>query len=768
MIRFLKGKGESKPEYIIAILLKQEEGVGFVLEVQQESQSIALLDQRSFRYSNSWESLIYDIDELLFRFETDHKIQLKKTIFFVYSHLVDYETGELKQTYLETLQKAIEENDLESLGYFELDELLARSYAQREGEGLRAVFVEIDVPAVSACVYQGGKRIFAETVAKTQDLVADLEEIYSHLESGKKLPPRIIMYDSSSLESESHHILTHKWNDDLFQHAPKVEVMKEAEMRHAFEEGIHQHIFPGSTTVVSTASESIAEQAQDSLDHASHSQDMNEDDHKGHQSVMGFMIGGEVGDRGIDGWRDRNVEGRKDGNVEVWKGGEGVGVEVGETEYKDQSTKAVKEETHQFGTTIPPSYAQPDAVTASHVSPIAVGRSIVQKITNTVSSLRMIMYGKGKIIILGIGLIAFAIVGTLLLLYFNHSAVLTIMYKREPIEKDITLSNMDSIQEVKKTFTAGASSATTGQKDIGEKAKGEVTVYSADDKERTIKKSTILTTDDGVEFTLDSDISVKAASKTITDDGDILTSTSKTQATLTAVEIGPKSNIKQDTKLSISDLPSTTYFAKVSKAFSGGTQKTIQTASKEDLAKLDKDIEKQLKKKTAESLATMSSQKKVIEALTNIDITKRSYSKEPAEEASNVQETVTADVAFYAYNEGDLREQILSQIQDDISEGYTLGTQDLAISDIAAKKDEKTNKISLKVKVKGEPVMQLDTAKLAKDVQGLPLDALKRVIQDVYNADGFDAEISTALPFLKSRLPYFSKHIAIRLEPISD
>ena len=75
--------------------------------------------------------------------------------------------------------------------------------------------------AVSAYVYTAGNRIFADSVAKTQDIVKDIEEIFSHIQD-ISLPPRIILYDSSLPTTTSDALLVHKWKKDLFIQLPRL------------------------------------------------------------------------------------------------------------------------------------------------------------------------------------------------------------------------------------------------------------------------------------------------------------------------------------------------------------------------------------------------------------------------------------------------------------------------------------------------------------------------------------------------------------------
>jgi hypothetical protein len=140
---------QNKKEYVAAILLRHGDGQAYLLETVETTRSIKLIDQRAFNFTNGWDNLTYDIDELLFNLENDHKIELKKTAFFVYSHLIDLHTRDITSPYKEFLEKIIKDNELESLGYLEMDQIISKYLAVKEGSPLSATVIEIDTPAVS-------------------------------------------------------------------------------------------------------------------------------------------------------------------------------------------------------------------------------------------------------------------------------------------------------------------------------------------------------------------------------------------------------------------------------------------------------------------------------------------------------------------------------------------------------------------------------------------------------------------------------------------
>lgn len=735
MINFFKSK-TPHVEYISGFLLKQEEGVAYLFTVDHDTKGVTLLEQRAFPYTGGWENLIYDIDGILFTIENDYSIRVKKALFFVYSHLVDKETGELKSMYLDALMSVVKENDLDSMGYFELDELLSRSYLHLEQAALNAVFVEVDSAAVSAYVYQAGNRIFADSVAKTQDIVADIEEIFSHVHD-ISLPPRIILYDSSLQHTTSDALLVHKWKKDLFIHIPKVDIVKDHELLQALDIGMKDRIFGETGNVRNTPSDTSVfalPQTDTKVETEPH---MNETDiSKGAESVMGFMIGADVA----------------------------PGTDSKETEkaafqfYPKHEENAHDVDSHQ--TDMPDHFMPMTHVDGQNMS--QKKNSIMQNITSFFSGFRMkYIHGKGLLIS---GLLGFTVLlgaGIYAVLFMYHTADVTLLYDSEAIEKKIRFSNELQIEESKESFTVSASVPTTGTKDIGEKAKGSVTIYNADTESKKFPKGTTLSTSDGLSFTLTEDITADAASQTITDEGDILTSTSKTQTSAVAVAIGPKSNIKKDVKLKIGSLSDTVYFARTSNNFTGGTEKKIQTASKEDIALLDKEIEKQIQEKSKTYLKN-ATDRNIIESLTSIDKTKETYSKEIAEEATSIDADVTADVTFYSYDEAFVKNKIAEEYADSAPNGYVIEPDGVEYTITSAEKDEDSGDISIVVEATAYPSLKIDHQKLIQEIKGKSVKSAEEIAIKEYAVKRFEVRVTAPVSFLESHVPFFSKNITVK------
>lgn len=131
----------------------------------------------------------------------------------------------------------------------------------------------------------------------------------------------------------------------------------------------------------------------------------------------------------------------------------------------------------------------------------------------------------------------------------------------------------------------------TGQKTVGEKSNGEITIYNKDDKVHTIPKGSILVDSSGKKFELVSAVSVASSSSNL-EQGVINLGQTKTAAI--ATDIGSEYNINSGSQLIFSDYPQTVLIAKTSNNFSGGNRQQILAISKEDRDNVQSEIDKQI------------------------------------------------------------------------------------------------------------------------------------------------------------------------------
>lgn len=226
-------KKEKKKEYCFGLVLKEEEGEGLILEISHQEKKIKKIDEKEFSYSDGWEKLAEDVDQVLFELENNHKIRVEKVIFFLFSHLVDQKTKQIKNPYLKKIKQLVKELELKPLGFIELHEALSFFLREEEKESLTASIVELDKSSVSLFIYQRGGLIFSDSVARTENLISDLELIIKKVQKSIILPSRVIIYNLETLGGDLNYIISHRFWEKLFVQIPKIETFSFDQLKKA-------------------------------------------------------------------------------------------------------------------------------------------------------------------------------------------------------------------------------------------------------------------------------------------------------------------------------------------------------------------------------------------------------------------------------------------------------------------------------------------------------------------------------------------------------
>jgi len=221
-------KKSSIADIYLGLFLKESKGE--VMIIESTGKSISITHSESFDYSNGWENLTNDIEEILFHLEKKIGRQLTKTIFFMYSHFIDDKAGDIKKPYLQKIKDLVKNLELTALGYIECHEAVSSFLQKREEISLTAILIEIDVNNLGIFIYKGGKINYKIIVSRTDNIVEDIIKGLTDLKGKYLLPSRVILYDSQNLDSTSDKILTHKWGSEYFVQLPRVDILTNSEV----------------------------------------------------------------------------------------------------------------------------------------------------------------------------------------------------------------------------------------------------------------------------------------------------------------------------------------------------------------------------------------------------------------------------------------------------------------------------------------------------------------------------------------------------------
>jgi hypothetical protein len=662
-----------KKDYYLGLLLKEDQGVAIIISSQIGVTEV--VDFEKFNYTNGWENLAEDIDEVLYRLESKHKIHLEETIFFVYSHLVDEKTNQIKKPFQQKIKKLTADLELKPLGFIDCREAVIKTLEEKDENKLTGITIELDKNSLSLFIYKAGEIIFGRSVARAGNIIDNLNLIFDEIRGKILLPTRIILYNSKDLDFEVTRIVSHRWPTDLFIQLPRVEIVSEKEIIQSL-----VNLF----------------KAQISLEKI-------EEAPKTEETVAGFVIGQDVKDM-------------------------------------PQKPKVSFPQNNFFKKIKLPKLNW--SVDFSFIKPL---------------------FQKKVLIFLGVIIIFFSL---FINEYFFHKAKITIFVPSKNLEQSLTiLAGEDGgvdlkIKPISKVLEISSSKATTGKKNIGEAASGEVTLYNFG-KEITFPKGTKITTK-GLSFSLDEE--VKVASSSLTTDGSAKLP-GKAKGKVTALEIGSQSNLSKGQTFKIADFDPEVYFAKNEADFSGGFQKQITTVSEDD--KKDLETEVFIKaKKTAMTNFHLPAEEKLINELTKTVLSEKNFSKEVGEEAENISLKAKVETTIYSYVKADLLNILYNQLKKEIAPDFILDKKQISYQ--INKVEENKKNFSLKILASGKAIKTFDKNLAIKKLLGRSEKNIEPILKQNFEIKAYQLvhKQPLAIFYYKNLLPFFSRNFTVEFDSL--
>lgn len=179
---------------------------------------------------------------------------------------------------------------------------------------------------------------------------------------------------------------------------------------------------------------------------------------------------------------------------------------------------------------------------------------------------------------------------------------------------------------------------TTGTKIIGDLAKGKVKVFNRTSQEKSFPQGTKIVVG---KYTFTFDEEVKVASASSGNDYSVIPGTK--DANVTAAAIGPDSNLEKDQEFKIANFDTSSYVAKNSEAFSGGTSREIQAVSQKDVNTATSDLLQAATTQLKEKIESQSSEESPVLFGQQVKITKTETSAKIGDEQKFVTVTLTVE-----------------------------------------------------------------------------------------------------------------------------
>ncbi|HOZ36545.1 MAG TPA: hypothetical protein PLR18_01815 [bacterium] len=273
----------------------------------------------------------------------------------------------------------------------------------------------------------------------------------------------------------------------------------------------------------------------------------------------------------------------------------------------------------------------------------------------------------------------------------------------------------------------------TGEKNVGEKAKGRVVFYNQTGLEQTLGPSNSLSSEGGQIFYLQSNVTIPKAE--VSEEGTIVYGTAT--AEIIAKEGGEAGNIAPG-RLALIDLPfskQSKIYGEVKEKLTGGSNKTIKVVSEEDLKKAEQKLNDELNPKLKEQLASkLNAGEKMDDRLIKYQAVGLEKTVELQEEVNEFTVKLKGQAEALAWDESKIREILEKKLEDNQQGGKQLVTSSQDVFQVETKEvslEKRTAKLS--IHAENQISMPIEEEKLKDELKGMSETEARRFLLDKGN-----------------------------------
>jgi hypothetical protein len=336
-------------------------------------------------------------------------------------------------------------------------------------------------------------------------------------------------------------------------------------------------------------------------------------------------------------------------------------------------------------------------------------------------------------------LIVFAFIIALFIYVFPEVEV-TIVPKTETVQKDfeVTVKAGATTEEaVNNVFPAELITEeermekvfkTTGEKNIGEKAKGEVVFFNQTGLTQPLTTENKLVTDKGIVFYVEKNIDVPKAE--VSAEGNIVYGSATVN--IVAGEAGEEGNIEPG-RLTIIDLPfskQNKIYGEVKTRLAGGTSKMIKVVSEDDLKKAEEEMKTEIVPKLKDKITSRLGEEYTLnDKLMEYNLVSVEKTVELEEEIEEFKMAVTFNAKALVWREDLVRQMVKDKIEKESGAGKKLIETSKDIFEIEVTDfNLAENTAKLKIHTENQISMPIDTEKIKDEIKGLTEFEARRLL----------------------------------------
>ncbi len=752
-----------KADYFLILFIKNSSLKALIFETIENSAKLvgkSLIKLENNFLNEDPEKLLELTDRLLAEAEKNlpENVRTQKTILSVSQSLV--ENGKIKPDVLLTLKKICKTLTLEPLGFLIYTEGLISFLQGVEGAPISAVIVEKDDKIIISLV-RAGRIVESHEAVPLDYFPQAVDETLKNFVNIEVFPSRIIVASDQNLEQD---FLKHTWSRDLpFIHTPQIKFLDEKFVEKSI-------IYTSLNQLNLTYSEAdLNEEMQTpEMEIKNLSQNEKEMENQNNDN-FGFVKDEDIKqvDQNIKYTQTESVITNDEDLVVEDKPNNLTREEKFETQIEnsvDIEEEKTREDMH-------------NNISVEGVATIDKVRSFTKSLLSKFKNIKLPninlgflksrkIRGKNKhLIIIGAVIVLFVLI--ILSWVFLTFASVTIYFNPNYITNSASASfttagpsdfsnNTVAAQVITVNENGSVNEKATGSKSIGNPAKGQVTIFSRLTDDNTIKAGTILTSDNGLKFTLDNDTKISSFSGDPSDP-----SVTVSNVSITSSDIGDQYNLPSGSKFTISGYDSSNISAKNDNALSGGSKKNVTVVSKDDVDKAASDLINNLQNQAKSDTQSKVDGDFLIPNFVSEQVKNQKLSKNVGDQTDSFSMTATAQYQSLTASKSDLLAFAKNLLQNKVSS--TLLQDNLINYDISNLKNN-DGTITFKFDAKAKLIPVFDEKTIAKNISGKDLGHAQQTITAINQVKSVTINLFPSFPLLPKLIPFFPSHINFKTQ----
>lgn len=756
--KFLQ-KPEAKREVFLTLILQSDFVQAGSWHIKEDGTPHMLGSSSHVVSADSWEDRLIACDGAI---STLPSVEGEEIVSVVLGLHISYLTpsGDIDKHVRTAMKKMTHELHLRPVGFVSLPQALIYKMKKEEGTPPSVILIGVSGSQLCISLYKIATRV-AEQIIDTNDkgIAEHIDETLVNFPDAEILPSRILLYGAQpqNLEDVKRELLRYPWQSKPnFMHFPKIECiptdvliesvsyagaselatsMKEEDLEPAIVVEKHAPIVEEKFSELSESPievESEKEIVKEDITQNVYAQKAEEVEDKNHEEPL-------------DNYKDM-----KESDVVVV-----------DPESLGFSSNRVVDMSHE--TTIETQVEDEEVMSEQRHENLFLQK--IRDFFSHVSIPRNFSWFSSSMFPV-LGVLVLLAIGFFLLYWFIPTATVTIL----EIPKSITVVGAVTIdpaatgvdadtgtipgRKQEKTLTGEKTIDVNGKKQIGENAKGVVTIYNKSLSSKILKKGSILLSG-SLSFTLDEETSVASASESI---GSM--TFGKSSGAITARAIGAQSNISENSEFVFKDVSDVV--ARNEKQLSGGTSRDVTVVTRADQDALVKSVTSDLLETAKTELGSaVAGNEQLIDDTVKIEVSTKTFLQELDQEATQLKGKVTLTVHGVSFSRADLSSILGSKVEQEIAEGYRLSSTE-PVASMSGVKIAKDGKISARVTyvVATEPT--LDVSEILQAIAGKSIQDVQRYLETKKGIAGVVFDIKRWIS--TDRLPMNRKNIDIRVE----